>query len=102
MTGIPQARLELIRQLLGGCDLSEPEDARYAYSIQKVIIDFEESMVEAGVDDYSFWAWVRDDTREFYAQVMAYLEEVKCADCGLPVLDDASDSRHDDCWPGVM
>lgn len=69
--------IELIRRLLGGCDLSEPEDVRYASAIQKVMKDFEESMVEAGVDDYSFWGWIHDDINEFYNQVMAHLEEVK-------------------------
>jgi len=69
--------IKMIGRLLGGCDLDNPEDVRYASAIKKVMEDFEESMVEAGVDDYSFWGWIHDDVNEFYNQVMAYLEEVK-------------------------
>jgi len=74
----PSIAIELIRHLLlGFYDPNEPEDVRYASAIKKVMEDFEESMVEAGVDDYCFWGWIRDDANEFYSQVMAHLEEVK-------------------------
>ena len=43
-------------------------------AIDKVRADFEESMVEANIDDYAFSQWMREEPKEFADQLNFYLE----------------------------
>ena len=43
-------------------------------AVEKVKEDFEESMYEADIDDYSFSQWRHDDPVEFASQLNAYLQ----------------------------